>query len=65
MALGKEIVRGVDVKDNSCDLDEVETETGLVEELEGEEREATDWSDSEEDDWELVRLPACPLVWRW
>ena len=62
MALGKEIVRGVDVKDNSCDLGEAETETGLVEEMEGEEREATDWSDNEEDDWELVRLPAWPLA---
>ena len=62
MALGKEIARGVDVRDNSCDLDEDETETGLVEDVEDEEREATDWSDNEEDDWELVRLPAEPLA---
>jgi len=42
VALEKEIFRGLDVKDDSRGLDEDETETGLVEELEDEEREATD-----------------------
>ena len=64
VALGKEVVRGLDVRDDSCEQDEVETDTGLVEELEGEEREVTDWSDNEEEDWELVRLSAWPLVGR-
>ena len=42
MALEKEIFRGLEVKDDSRDPDENETETGLVEKLEDEEREATD-----------------------
>ena len=65
MPLGKEIVIGVDVRDDSCNLDEVETEADLAEDEEDEEREVADWSDSEEeDDWELVRLPAEPLACR-
>jgi len=42
VALEKEIFRGLEVKDDSRDPDENETETGLVEKLEDEEREATD-----------------------
>ena len=65
MPLGKEIAIGVDVKDDSCDLEEAETETDLVEDEEDEEREVADWSDNdEEDDWELVCLPVEPLVCR-
>ena len=64
VALEKEIFRGLDVKDDSCEQDEVETDTDSVERLGGEEREVTDWSDSEEEDWELVRLSSRLLVGR-